>query len=334
MSMGNSQQDLLAILKVISENNNQISPEFSRSFSQGYQYCLLDKYCAEYNVEEQLNYLSQFGCLKKTEVDVAHPCHKCSSIAVNYRDACENCESVHIYDEHIIHHFACSYQAKQSDFEDALGNYYCPKCNMIMNQIGLDYDKPGIINICRECQHESQQTIVMGKCLNCNNNFNIENSPRQSIYSYHMTALGIEAVIKNELQYLDPKKMLEKEYKIIDSAVFFYLLDKFKKIHHRYQLSSTLLTISINNTATELSESGKIDLLLQTGKAIKELVRETDVVSYYNQSLCILFPHTNSSDIDKAVVRHRNKIKEIAREVEAENIFISIDEVKDNREKN
>ncbi|RYD63353.1 MAG: hypothetical protein EOP83_12395, partial [Verrucomicrobiaceae bacterium] len=142
-------------------------------------------------VAEAANRLVDAGLLTRKFFDRLHTCPSCSSSALNVREECHKCRSGDLYVQEIVHHFRCGHQAPLSKFESPLGHALtCPKCNLKLRHIGLDYDKPGSVQTCRSCAHTDDSNAVGFVCMHCEGKFDAARVPVRDVYSYAITAQG------------------------------------------------------------------------------------------------------------------------------------------------
>ena len=90
--------------------------------------------------------------------DKIHLCNVCSSAHYNIRETCQECGSIDLSTEDLIHHFPCAYVGPASDFErEGSDKLQCPKCDKVLRHIGNDYDKPAHIYNCNACNADFQE---------------------------------------------------------------------------------------------------------------------------------------------------------------------------------
>ncbi|MFN3234444.1 MAG: hypothetical protein ACE365_03395 [Gammaproteobacteria bacterium] len=296
---------MIATLAFLWTRGKNIDPIMHSSLKKGYSYPVP---FTEHDIEAILMNLYDLSLLDRKFYDVAHPCTKCGSVQILYRDACIECHSTDITEHTMIHHFPCSYHGAETEFLDIHGNYVCPKCQKMLNQIGLDYDKPGTINICNACGYESQDSRVMGRCLSCSNEINAIDAPRKAIYSYHLNEMGVEALFQNSIHRYDPRKALGESLDIVDDYMFYFLSQKLRYIAERYKFETTLLEIGTKDSAKNIGEYDKITLMSSIGKEFAHLLRHTDTVSFINKRLFILLPGTTVEQTNVVVQKATQQI--------------------------
>lgn len=178
--------------------NKTIKPVRDSKSLSGYAYPRIEAYF--YNKTDSfitsrrlLNEAYKEDCLSRKYVDTSHLCKNCNSGFLNYREICPKCSNHNLQSRFLIHHFRCAYVGIETDFvyKDKL---VCPKCSSELRNIGVDYDKPGKVYLCKnkKCGHDFQEPPVGVKCIDCGT----EQYPDELIvkkkYKYEITTKGIQ----------------------------------------------------------------------------------------------------------------------------------------------
>ncbi len=142
------------------------------------------------NIAEKL---ARRGLLKTEFFDRYHICLRCESSRLNVREECPSCRSSHLRENQIIHHFRCAYQAPEDEFRSG-HELVCPKCRQTLRHYGSDYDKPGHIFVCAECDHAGSEAAVGFVCFDCGTHTDGEAMPRRDVHSYQLTDAAIQLV--------------------------------------------------------------------------------------------------------------------------------------------
>lgn len=137
------------------------------------------------------------GLLSRSYVDTSHLCKSCSSGFLNYREICPKCNGHDLKARDLIHHFRCAYVGIEKDYI-LKDKHVCPKCSSELKNLGVDYDKPGKIFICKDkkCNHEFQDAPIGVHCVDCKTEQFPEELIVKKIYSYELTTLGYEQVFE------------------------------------------------------------------------------------------------------------------------------------------
>ena len=144
------------------------------------------------NVAEKL---ARRGLLRKEFFDRYHNCPHCESSRLNVREECPSCRSSHLSEEAIIHHFRCAYQASEDEFRSDR-ELVCPKCRQHLRHYGSDYDEPGHVFVCSDCDHVGSDVSVGFVCFDCGAHTDGDAMPKRDIYSYHLTDAAIQLLTR------------------------------------------------------------------------------------------------------------------------------------------
>lgn len=123
-------------------------------------------------------------------------CNHCSSGFLSYREVCPHCQSANAKSEDLVHHFPCAHIAPISDFKNGIDNTLsCPKCSKTLRHIGVDYDKPSVVNHCNNCDSNFQDFYIKAKCMACEQDTEVQYLVPKSIYLYKLTKKGRSAAV-------------------------------------------------------------------------------------------------------------------------------------------
>lgn len=289
--------------------DGKVLVNLSNVWPKGYGYDLRD---ANSDAETILETLAISGYMNREFAEVAHPCPKCESIQVILRDSCTKCGSVNIEEQPILHHFKCSYQGHETAFLDSAGHYICPKCRNELKHFGVDYDKPGMMNFCRSCDHESHESKISGRCLSCTHTFHIEESDRQEICNYTLTKEGVHGLFQGSFSIYDPKKIVGAEVNVMDPEHLFTIAKQMAAIERRHGFKSIMLELSFKDI--ELSNaklSDKVKLLTEVGKELSKNIRATDAIAYNLGQFILLMPGSDEKVAGKITERIKNVISSV-----------------------
>lgn len=176
----------------------KIVPILSVNTFSGYAYPRIAsfqyKYKESYQKSRQLlKEMYDEGFLTRKYVDTQHVCHKCEHGFLNYREICPKCQKHNLKGIPLIHHFRCAYVGAESDFRQENG-LVCPKCSSILYNIGVDYDKPGVIFNCKnkKCGHEFQNAPIRVGCVYCGTEQYPEELIVKKTYKYKLSEAAVE----------------------------------------------------------------------------------------------------------------------------------------------
>lgn len=175
---------------------------------------------------EILEKLADAGYLKRIFYDTILICPKCLGIASRMKGICPNCGSEEMGKTFKIHHYRCGYVGAVDDFtqgiKDESAKYVCPKCNKELRHIGIDYEKPGSINICKHCREKFEMPLEKFLCPTCEKSYLKNEVFEKNIYIYKENEEKME-FIKDNFLFITPiaEFLAEKKYtvKIFENVV-------------------------------------------------------------------------------------------------------------------
>lgn len=176
----------------------KIKPVINHKSLTGYSYPLIEAYFRNNRdafviSRKLLNEAYSKKWITRKYIDTSHLCSKCSSGFLNYREICPKCGNHNLRARNIIHHFRCAYVGIETDFIYN-NKLICPKCSSELKNLGVDYDKPGNLFICKnkKCNHEFQDAPIGVFCIDCKT----EQEPHvlivRKVYEYEVTNIGLE----------------------------------------------------------------------------------------------------------------------------------------------
>lgn len=128
--------------------------------------------------------------------DRIYLCNNCKNGQLSFREVCPSCDSSNITSQDLVHHFPCGYIGAISDFKNKIDSVLtCPKCSKSLRHIGVDYDKPSIINHCLGCNEVFQDYLVKAKCISCKGDTDVQYLISKNINVYKTTKKGKLAAI-------------------------------------------------------------------------------------------------------------------------------------------
>ncbi|MBC7695851.1 MAG: hypothetical protein H7141_10455 [Burkholderiales bacterium] len=128
--------------------------------------------------------------------DRVYLCSNCKGGHLSFREICPNCDSANMRSEDLVHHFPCGYIGAISDFKNNIDTVLtCPKCSKNLRHIGVDYDKPSIINHCQNCNDVFQDYLVKAKCIQCKTDTDVQFLISKDINLYKLTKKGRNSAV-------------------------------------------------------------------------------------------------------------------------------------------
>ena len=146
----------------------ELVPELDRIASQLYRYPIADVLAdAGTDVQSWITSLTRRGLLEPALlIDRTRHCERCASAHLHFLDVCAHCASMHIHKGSSLHCFSCGHVAPEPTFMGDRG-LQCPKCEMRLRHIGVDYDRPLTQYTCAACHHAFIEAAVQARCLDC-----------------------------------------------------------------------------------------------------------------------------------------------------------------------
>ena len=278
------------VLRLIASRGTRIQATASASQLSGFVYPLILPLLGgdDATALQTLEFLESQRLLQGSFQSKVHLCRHCGSAFLNFLEVCPECQSPDLtVDEH-FHHFKCGYVGPSADFRKD-GSLKCPKCELQLHHVGVDYDKPSILYGCNECQFEFQDPEIRSDCFNCGRNAEPERQIHQVIKRYSVTALGESAALYG----------LDKLFtSILESNVRLFSFDIFKamvameaaRIQRYKRFHSTLLAVDL----TDLDElymrfgSRAKEIYDEVSRLFKGVLRESDAITSFNESAFLL----------------------------------------------
>jgi len=236
-------------------------------------------------------------------------CRECGSGHLSYIDICPACSSIHIKHTPSLHCFTCGHASRKSDFE-VEGALICPKCEMRLRHIGVDYDLPMAQYLCRTCHNSSMEARIVASCFDCKHIDDPEKLDVNEIFSYSLNSRGLEALRQGH--FYGPENRGEAINHVLP-AYFKQLLLWAATTYERYKtLAFSVLLIEFTNTDELLSRLGAnkvYKLIDEFTLRLREVVRASDVTSFDTADrLWLLLPFNTPDD---AEARLRAKTSEM-----------------------
>lgn len=184
---------------MFTRETNTFTPYPDVNSSIGYSYPSLSvnfETFEEAKVLELLEWATKENLIWPDFVDRVYLCSNCKSGHLSFREICPNCDSANMRSEDLIHHFPCGYIGAISDFKNNVDTVLnCPKCTKNLRHIGVDYDKPSIINHCQNCNEVFQDYLVKAKCVHCKTDTDVQFLLSKNINLYKLTKKGRTAAV-------------------------------------------------------------------------------------------------------------------------------------------
>jgi hypothetical protein len=273
----------------------------------------------------QLEDLANNGLLVRANFDKLHQCNHCNSSRLNVREECSACRSSNLNEQSLVHHYSCAYQGPESDF---LRNNQlnCPKCKKELRHYAVDYDKPGSVFLCGDCNHSSSEPLVGFVCTDCGNHTDGDAIGSRNWYHYDLSPDGIIALQTGILPYRGLQSALSTTIGSVSRRDFINHMKAFERVSRRYERPLGIISVHLLNSENlqqEVSSRQLSKTFALIGEIISQALRTSDLVTATPAAVFMLLPETPQQGIDIAINRLSASIKEKVSLTEV-NIEVSI----------
>lgn len=240
---------------------NNFKPHYDINSSIGYTYPTIsvnfDPF-EEAKVLELLEWAEKENLIWPDFHDRVYLCSNCKSGHLSYREICPNCDSANMRSEDLVHHFPCGYIGAISDFKNKVDTVLtCPKCSKNLRHIGVDYDKPSIINHCQNCNEVFQDYSVKAKCVQCGSDSDVQFLISKDINVYKLTKKGRTAALSG---------IYTSDYALSDEVLGTINLKTFATMMH-YEQERVKSNPTLNSNIVVLYFENIFDLYREIGKS-------------------------------------------------------------------
>jgi hypothetical protein len=288
----------------------ELVPRYDRNDKRLYSYPLVE---ALGNDEENAEWFARLTRSELLSPEVLHDrirvCRECGSGHLSFVDICPTCSSIHIKHTPSLHCFTCGHAARKSDFE-VDGQLVCPKCEMRLRHIGVDYDLPMAQYLCRKCHNSAMEARIVASCFDCKHIDDPDMLDVNEVFSYSLNSRGLEALRQG--QFHEAFKVSDGDNHVLP-AYFKQLLLWAAMTCDRYSaLNFSVFLIEFVNTDELLARLGATKvyrLIDEFTVRMREVVRASDVTSFDTADrLWVLLPFNAPDDTE---ARLREKVAEI-----------------------
>ncbi len=291
---------------------SEISPFVTRYSKLGYQFPFLSYFYDYEDKSTALNALklgTQKQWLIPEFLDTVYVCNNCEDGFLVYREVCPHCFSSNLKEEEIIHHFRCAHVGPLSQFTQSgtlKDELSCPKCYKELQHVGVDYDRPGVIQHCNHCHKDFQKITILTRCSSCSQEIPVEHLFKKDINKFTLTPKGIhEAVAELQQGVIEPVHLSSP-----DSTEGLLsrksLHDMITSVQETSRQNSFLVILRIKKPATSVEDVGKgkyQSLTHEIVKNIKFILEEDCQLSYKNLVVYIHIPHSSIESIEEQMTK-------------------------------
>lgn len=266
----------------------------------------------EFASRSLLMQLYRKGLLERGYWRKTHQCGKCGSSRLNVAEHCPDCKSTDLEEMDIVHHFACGHQGPQDAFQlSAGGRMICPSCEQNLDHFGVDYDKPGRVEVCRNCRAVTEDPLTIFECLDCSTLTPSDEATQRDWYRFRISAAGQEAALMG----LIPVTSLENAFGGFepskDYATFTALLDNGLSTARRYDRP---YSVAVMRLTGEDDESNVPNAAFGTAmrktlvKLLREILRDSDFLYAAGEQIVFVFPETDAMELQSILERIEERL--------------------------
>lgn len=247
--------------------------------------------------------------------DRVYLCNNCKCGHLSYREICPNCDSANMRSEDLVHHFPCGYIGALSDFKNNIDTALsCPKCSKNLRHIGVDYDKPSVINHCQNCNEVFQDYLVKAKCVQCGNDSDVQFLISKNIHVYKLTKKGRTAALSGVFNSdfvvsdqvngaIDPKMF---------NTMMHYLRERMKSNAAITSNIAVLYFENIFDLYRTIGRAKEQELLSEMVSVIRSNVAPADFISINNPSVVtICMNDAGTETVQLTILKIKKTIEEL-----------------------
>ncbi len=300
------QQVSMRLLRFMASRGDEQEPIQTPEFLGGYVYPKLNMFFPEedFSIWDLLEELEKQHLVEGRFIARAYHCVHCECAFLNFMETCPDCGSPNLKSEELIHHFRCAYAGPMSEFQRG-GVLVCPKCDLGLKHIGVDYDKPSLTFRCNDCQYVFEEPVPTTVCYNCGRRTAPEDQMQRTVQAYTITALGSNIALFGQEQLFT--KLLKENLELIDNESFSRLVKMERERIHRYKKSvSSLMVVEIKGLADALAELGDrgVEFYRDMANAFVAEIRTSDIMTIVGRSVAnVLMPETDVEGAETAMRR-------------------------------
>lgn len=297
---------------------NTLKPLIDINSSIGYCYPVIsvnfDMY-EEVKAIELLEWAEKENLIWPDFYDRVYLCSNCKGGHLSFREICPNCDSANIKSEDLVHHFPCGYIGAISDFRNKVDTVLtCPKCSKNLRHIGVDYDKPSIINHCQNCNDVFQDYLVKAKCVQCKTDTDVQFLVSKNLNIYKLTKKGRNSAVGGI--YTSDFALNNEVAGTLDLKTFSTMMHyEQERIKANALLNSVLVVFYFENIFDLyriISKSKEKSLLSEFVDIIRDNITPADFICINNPSIISVCINDESLDDAKVMVlKISNMIQEL-----------------------
>ena len=307
---------IIKLIRYLDSRSLHLTPRNNRMSKIGFSFPIIENLSIENDPLQIMQLLNQYANKNYFQTVVqskVNLCYDCNSGYLNFAESCTKCHSLDLKTENLIHHFRCAYIGPESDFVKG-DQLVCPKCDTALKHIGIDYDKPSEIHICNNCNHTTQETTMMAKCVDCGKENELNQLTTHTIYEYRPTEKGRNKALESRpLFQRETPQALPNLQNAHPQMVFELLSGHEIQKQASYPNPLFFLDLSIDERIlTTLHDQLRINLLDELCGIIKPYLKQYDLLTIISDSqirvLLIDYPEELANKIEETITYNLNKM--------------------------
>lgn len=313
---GNNRALIRFFRYLLTRGNPEVLPKRAVESPVGYSYPLLKDFLrlADAEITAVLENRHQDGFLQAELVDRVNICPECRRYELNFQETCPHCRSIDIANETTMHHYQCAFVGREQEFLRG-GTMVCPKCNLELRHIGVDYDTSRKDLFCFDCGRIFPEPLLRAKCISCGKLSPPEELQSASIRKYRLSEKGIRAAMEGTLREEDRIVDLIDPIGFYRKDIFLILFELEVKRVRRYRFQTCLAFIDFAGLLNALEDNSGA-LPEESRKEIRRLFRETfrrtDVVCEIRpERFLVLLLNTSPSQVEIGLGRFKKTLESL-----------------------
>jgi hypothetical protein len=303
---------------MFTRETNTFTPHPDINSSIGYCYPTISvnfETFEEAKVLELLEWAEKENLIWPDFLDRVYLCSNCKNGHLSYREICPNCDSANMRSEDLVHHFPCGYIGAMSDFKNNVDTVLnCPKCSKNLRHIGVDYDKPSIINHCQNCNEVFQDYLVKAKCAHCKTDTDVQFLLSKNINVYKLTKKGRTAAVGG-ISAAD-FALSDEIFGTVNLKTFATMMHyEQERIKNNPSLNANVVIIYIENIFDlyrKIGKSKERELLAEFVNIVRDGITPADFICINNPSvLSICINDVALNDAQLMVMKITDKLEEL-----------------------
>ncbi len=261
--------------------------------SKGYAWPLARAFLCSSEGEHEHNVLESLvnkGLLTKSPHKSLTACPRCEDARLNIRSFCQGCGSDNIETVSVIHHFSCGGVFPENQLGD---DPRCAKCGRKIIHIGVDYEKPALLQRCVSCDQLSDHFPYEMVCLSCEQRFRPSDAIKVELPIYSLRVQSHSSLSQIIKKSSDPL--------LLECRSFDALVAAEEQLHARHGRGFCVLSITVNGINDSTHERVVLGILQKETRSSDIICKEA------SGKYMLLLRETREGDCTTMIERIRRK---------------------------